>query len=136
MVSRISLATLVVDDYDRAKSFYCDALGFECRSDVMLDDGKRWVVVAPAGAESGLLLARADGASQEETIGRQTGGRVSFFLETDDFARDHAGFLARGVRFEEPPRHEAYGTVAVFVDLYGNRWDLIEPRDAETQPAS
>ena len=136
MVSRISLVALVVDDYDRAKSFYCDTLGFDCRSDIVLDDGKRWVVVAPAGAGSGLLLALADGADQQVVIGRQTGGRVGFFLETDDFARDHAAFLARGVHFEELPRDEAYGTVAVFVDLYGNRWDLIEPRSAETPTAS
>ncbi len=126
------LVTLVVDNYDRAKTFYCETLGFDCVFDTPLpDEGKRWLVVKPKGGEgAGLLLARADGEVEREAIGNQTAGRVSFFLKTDDFARDHAAFLAKGVRFLEEPRHEAYGTVAVFVDLYGNLWDLIEHADS------
>jgi len=125
---RLATVTLVVDDYDRAKAFYCDVLGFECVTDTDLGKGKRWLVVAPkGGAGAALLLARADGERQMQAIGNQTGGRVGFFLETDDFARDHAIFLANGVQFLEEPRRELYGTVAVFADLHGNRWDLIEP---------
>ncbi len=124
----LGLVTLVVRDYDEAIAFYVGALGFELREDGPPADGKRWVVVAPPGARTGLLLARADGPAQEARVGDQTGGRVGLFLDTDDFARDHARMLAAGVRFEEPPRHEPYGTVAVFRDLYGNRWDLVEPR--------
>jgi catechol 2,3-dioxygenase-like lactoylglutathione lyase family enzyme len=124
----LGLATLVVRDYDEAIAFYTGALGFELRADAALGDGKRWVVVAPPGAVTGLLLARADGPAQEARAGDQTGGRVAFFLNTDDFARDHERMLAAGVRFDEPPRDEPYGTVAVFSDLYGNRWDLIQPR--------
>ncbi|MFA7413052.1 MAG: VOC family protein [Rhizobium sp.] len=125
---RLATVTLVVDDYDRAKAFYCDVLGFECVADTDLGKGKRWLVVAPkGGAGAALLLARADGERQMQAIGNQTGGRVGFYLETDDFARDHAIFLANGVQFLEEPRREVYGTVAVFTDLYGNRWDLIEP---------
>ena len=122
------LVTLIVDDYDRAKTFYCETLGFDCVLDTPLpDEGKRWLVVKPKGGDgAGLLLARADGEVERAAIGNQTAGRVSFFLKTDDFARDHAAFLAKGVRFIEDPRHEAYGTVAVFADLYGNLWDLIE----------
>ncbi|HEV7277296.1 MAG TPA: VOC family protein [Devosiaceae bacterium] len=126
----LALATvaLVVDSYDRAIAFFCGKLGFSLFSDAELGGGKRWVVVGPAGAGARLLLARADGPQQLARVGDQTGGRVGFFLETDDFARDHAAFLAAGVTFLEEPRHEAYGTVAVFEDLYGNRWDLIQSR--------
>ena len=124
---RIALCTLVVDDYDAAIAFYVGALGFELREDAPRGDGKRWVVVAPPGTETGLLLARADGDAQRARIGDQTGGRVGFFLQTDDFRRDHAAMTAAGVRFLETPRVEAYGTVAVFVDPYGNKWDLLEP---------
>lgn len=124
----IMAVTLVVDDYDRAKAFYCTALGFECLADTSLDGDKRWLLVSPQGAAgAALLLAKAEGDEQRRAIGNQTGGRVGFFLHTDDFGRDHAAFVAAGVRFLEAPRHEAYGTVAVFEDLYGNRWDLIEP---------
>lgn len=126
---RIAIVTVVVDDYDRAKVFYCDVLGFECLSDEPLDDGKRWLVVKPPGADGGaLLLAEADGEEQRRAIGNQTGGRVGFFLHTDDFARDHETMIARGVRFLEQPRHEPYGSVAVFADPYGNRWDLLQLR--------
>ncbi len=121
------LVSLVVDDYDRAKVFYCDDLGFICIEDTPLGDAKRWVVVAPKGGNgAALLLAKADNDRQRAVIGNQAGGRVGFFLKTDDFARDHAAMLARGVCFIEEPRHEAYGIVAVFIDPYGNTWDLIE----------
>ena len=121
------LVTLVVDDYDAAKAFYCDALGFTCLQDDTQPDGKRWVVVRPSGdAGAALLLAQADGAVQQAAIGNQAGGRVGFFLKTDDFDRDHAAMLAKGVAFLEAPRREIYGTVVVFADPYGNRWDLIQ----------
>jgi len=127
-VARIGSVTLVVRDYDEAISFYVGALGFSLVEDTDLGDGKRWVLVAPVDGETTLLLAEASGADQLARVGDQTGGRVALFLETDDFARDHARMRTAGVRFLEEPRHEAYGTVAVFEDLYGNRWDLIEPR--------
>ncbi|MGV1831416.1 VOC family protein [Agrobacterium vitis] len=127
-VKRIATVTLVVDDYDRALAFYCGKLGFACTADIDLGDGKRWVVVSPTEDGAGLLLAQADGEKQLAAIGNQAGGRVAFFLETDDFARDHAAFIADGIVFQEEPRYELYGTVAVFEDLYGNLWDLIEPK--------
>lgn len=125
---RVATVTLVVAGYDEAIRWYVDRAGFTLTSDVDLGGGKRWVTVEPAGGGGArLLLAKADGAGQVASIGNQTGGRVAFFLETDDFACDHAAMLARGVEFREAPRHEAYGTVAVFADLYGNLWDLIQP---------
>ena len=128
MKQSIAHITLVVRDYDEAIAFYTGALGFALLEDTALGGGKRWVRVAPRGAsETALLLAQADGDAQRARIGDQTGGRVGFFLHTDDFDRDHAAMAARGVRFLEAPRREAYGTVAVFEDLYGNRWDLLEP---------
>jgi catechol 2,3-dioxygenase-like lactoylglutathione lyase family enzyme len=126
-----SIATLsvVVADYDEAIAFYCDKLGFTLIADDDLGGGKRWVLVGPAGRRGArLLLAKAGGAEEQAVIGNQTGGRVMLFLETDDFGRDHSAMLARGVEFIEEPRHEPYGSVAVFKDLYGNLWDLIEPR--------
>src|SRR5690606_3190166 len=103
--------------------------GFELVDDTSLGNGKRWVTVSPqAGSPTRLLLARADGSEQSERVGDQTGGRVGFFLETDDFWRDYRGMTARGASFREEPREEAYGTVAVFADLYGNLFDLIEYR--------
>jgi catechol 2,3-dioxygenase-like lactoylglutathione lyase family enzyme len=125
---RLALVTLVVDDYDRAIAFYRDTLGFELVTDDQLDGTKRWVVVRPPGAETGLLLARAVDARQRAHVGDQTGGRVAFFLTTDDFGRQHARLVDAQVQFVESPRTEAYGTVAVFEDLYGNRWDLLGPR--------
>jgi catechol 2,3-dioxygenase-like lactoylglutathione lyase family enzyme len=126
---RIATVTLVVDDYDAAIAFYRDKLGFDLVADTPLGGSKRWVVVAPKGGKGAkLLLAQADGPTQAAHVGNQTGGRVGFFLETDDFARDHAAFTAAGVVFREAPRHEPYGSVAVFEDLYGNTWDLIEPK--------
>lgn len=126
---RIALVTLVVRDYDEAIAFYRDALGFTLVEDTDRGDGSRWVVVRPGGGAGGtdLLLARAHGEEQSASVGAQTGGRVGFFLHTDDFARDHARMTAAGVRFLEEPRHEPYGSVAVFEDLYGNRWDLLQP---------
>lgn len=123
----MSLTALLVDDYDEAIDLYVSKLGFELRQNTLLEADKRWVVVAPRGAASGLLLARADGHRQQEAIGNQSGGRVFLFLETDDFARDHHAYTQKGVRFMEMPRHEPYGTVAVFEDAYGNRWDLVQP---------
>ncbi len=125
----LGLVTLVVADYDEALAWYRDRAGFKVVEDSDLGGGKRWIVIAPSPAGGArLLLAKAVGADQAAAIGNQAGGRVGFFLATDDFDRDHAAMLAAGVAFREPPRHEDYGTVAVFADLYGNLWDLIEHR--------
>lgn len=127
MTASVAMFTLLVDDYDKGIAFYRDALGLRLVEDTPMGNGKRWVVLAgPNGVR--MLLAQAADAAQRAAIGRQTGGRVGFFLETDDFARDHADFIARGVNFREPPRYEVYGTVAVFEDPFGNGWDLIEPK--------
>ncbi|MGH6643991.1 MAG: VOC family protein [Bradyrhizobium sp.] len=127
MSSSIALATFLVREYDEAIAFFTDALGFKLLEDRAQGEARRWVVVGPAGGRgASLLLARAATPEQIEQIGNPTGGRVAFFLETDDFARDHARMRAAGVRFAEAPRHEPYGTVAVFADLYGNKWDLLE----------
>ena len=126
---RVVTVAVVVADYDEAIAWYVDKLGFALCDDVELGGGKRWVTVEPGGGRGArLLLARADGERQAASVGNQTGGRVFLFLETDDFARDHALMVERGVEFREAPRREAYGTVAVFADLYGNLWDLIEPK--------
>lgn len=128
-MSEIALVTVVVADYDEAISFYCNVLGFSLAEDTELGDGKRWVVVRPAGSKgTGLLLARAVGERQQARLGDQTGGRVALFLHSDDFAGDHRRMSQSGVRFVEEPRVEDYGTVAVFEDLYGNRWDLVQPK--------
>lgn len=129
MNQRLALIALLVADYDAAIGFYVETLEFQLVEDTPLGDGKRWVVVRPPGAEvGGLLLARAAGEAQIARIGDQTGGRVFLFLNTDDFAKDYARMTAAGVRFVRPPKQEPYGRVAVFADLYGNLWDLIEPR--------
>lgn len=124
---------LIVRDYDEAIAWFTGKLGFVLVADAPVPaQGKRWIELAPPGAPADgarLLLARANGPEQERAIGRQGAGRVFLFFQTDDFARDHAAFTAAGVRFLEAPRHEPYGVVAVFEDLYGNRWDLIERRD-------
>jgi catechol 2,3-dioxygenase-like lactoylglutathione lyase family enzyme len=125
---RIATVALVVDDYDEAIAWYSEKLGFTLAEDVDLGGGKRWVTLSPGQGGARLLLAKADGERQSARVGDQTGGRVFLFLETNDFVRDHQAMLAKGVSFREEPRHEAYGTVAVFSDLYGNLWDLIEPR--------
>jgi catechol 2,3-dioxygenase-like lactoylglutathione lyase family enzyme len=130
MMRSLFLVTAVVPDYDRAIAWYRDVLGFVLAADNPLDGEKRWVVMRPdEHSGAGLLLARADGDVEAAAIGNQTGGRVAFFLQTDDFARDHALYRARGVEFIEEPRHEDYGTVAVFKDAFGNLWDLIEHRE-------
>ena len=128
MTQRISLTALVVRDYAEAIDFYVGKLGFELAEDTDQGRGKRWVVVRPKGAETGLLLAKAADAHQADRVGDQGGGRVMLFLETDDFERDHGRMQEAGVRFLEAARREPYGIVAVFEDLYGNRWDLIEPK--------
>ncbi|RWI28311.1 VOC family protein [Mesorhizobium sp.] len=126
---RLVTVALVVANYDEAIDWYVDRLGFLLTEDVDLGGGKRWVTVAPANGQGArLLLAEAADDAQRDSIGNQTGGRVFLFLETDDFVRDHAAMLEKGVEFREAPRHEAYGTVAVFADLHGNLWDLIEPK--------
>ena len=129
MASRIAALALVVPDYDAAIAFYVGTLGFRLTEDI--DQGaKRWVTVEPPGGGVRLLLARAEGVEQAAAIGNQAGGRVFLFLRTDDFARDHAAMQAAGVTFEETPRHEAYGSVAVWRDPFGNRWDLLGPGPA------
>ena len=125
---RVATVALVVRDYDEAIAFYVKKLGFELIADTLLAPGKRWVLVAPAGSSARLLLAQAGDDEERSRIGNQTGGRVGFFLETTDFAGDFARFTRNGVNFLETPRHEPYGSVAVFEDLYGNKWDLIQPK--------
>ncbi|GAA5088841.1 VOC family protein [Nocardia iowensis] len=126
---RIDLCTLVVEDYDPAIAFFTEALGFELIEDTpaTTNDGrpKRWVVVRPPGAQTGLLLARADGTEQTEVIGSQTAGRVGFFLQVDDFDAAFHRMVSCGVEFVTAPRQEPYGRVAVFRDIAGNRWDLL-----------
>jgi catechol 2,3-dioxygenase-like lactoylglutathione lyase family enzyme len=120
--------TFLVRDYDEAIAFFVYKLGFLLVQDTPLGESKRWVIVKPNGpTDAALLLAKADSPSQLAAIGNQTGDRVGFFLQTDDFWRDHQAMLSRGVKFLESPREEPYGTVAVFEDLYGNKWDLIMP---------
>ena len=127
MALRLACVTVVVRDYDEAVAYYAACLDFEVIEDTPLEGGKRWVVVRPRGGGTSLLLARAATPAQDDRVGDQTGGRVFLFLHTDDFRRDFEALRARGVRFLEEPRRESYGTVAVFEDLYGNRWDLLEP---------
>ncbi|WP_280266058.1 VOC family protein [Nocardia wallacei] len=135
---QLDLVTLVVADYDPALAFFVDLLGFDLVEDTPAhtNDGrpKRWVVVRPPGAHTGLLLARADGPAQTAAIGQQTGGRVGFFLRVDDFDAAYRRMTAAGVRFHTAPRDEPYGRVAVFADISGNRWDLLGP-DPRTLPA-
>ena len=127
MSQSLALTALVVREYDEAIAFYVGKVGFALTRDDDMGSGKRWVVVTPPGSQAGLLLARAASDHQTSRIGDQTGGRVGFFLHTDDFERDHAAMTAAGVKFVEQPRRETYATVAVFEDLYGNRWDLLQP---------
>lgn len=125
---RLALTTLVVPDYDAGIAFLVGALGFDLIEDSDMGGGKRWVVVG--GKDGGrLLIARAASDMQSAAIGNQTGGRVAFFAHTDDFTGTHARLVAAGANFHEEPRHENYGTVAVFSDPFGNRWDLIEPKE-------
>jgi catechol 2,3-dioxygenase-like lactoylglutathione lyase family enzyme len=128
MRQHLAHVALLVRDYDEAIAYFTNVLGFILIEDAPRGPTKRWVVVSPPGAsETTLLLARAANAEQEAAVGRQSGGRVMFFLHTDDFARDYERYRAKGVTFVESPRFEEYGTVVVFEDLYGNRWDLIQP---------
>lgn len=125
MKRKLALLSILVPDYHAGIAFFVGQLGFDLLEDTDLGGGKRWVRVAPKGAETGFLLAKAVGDRQVAAIGNQGGGRVWLFLQTDDFARDHAMMIANGVHFEEAPRMEPYGQVAVFSDPFGNRWDLI-----------
>ena len=127
MKQHLAQIAIIVKDYDEAIAFYTGKLGFVLREDEQLSETKRWVIVAPPGAnECGLLLARAANEQQAAAIGNQSGGRVFLFLHTDDFWSDYERYKSRGIRFVREPSKEAYGTVAVFEDLYGNLWDLIE----------
>lgn len=123
---KLSAVTYLVRDYDEAIAWFTAVLQFALLENTDMGAGKRWVVVDAGGVR--LLLAKADGAEQQSSIGKVAGGRVAFFLNTDNFARDHGRMLAAGVKFREAPRFEPYGTVAVFEDLYGNGWDLIQPK--------
>lgn len=129
MPQHLAALAVLVRDYDEAIAYYTGTLGFDLTEDTDMGKGKRFVRVRPPGSTgAALLLAKAANPTQESRIGNQTGGRVFLFLHTDDFRRDHAAYTAKGVKFIEEPRHEAYGTVVVFEDLYGNRWDLVQPR--------
>ena len=130
MKQKIGCVSVLVRDYDEAIAYYTRVLGFRILRDDTLAEGKRWVVVTPASVlDCGLLLAKAKNEAERNSVGHQAGGRVFLFLHTDDFWRDYRVFSERGVRFVESPREEAYGTVAVFEDLYGNRWDLLEMKN-------
>jgi len=136
MKQRIAHVALVVNDYDEAIKFYTEKLDFNLIEDTKLSETKRWVMVAPPGAKGCcLLLARADDHRQRASVGNQTGGRVFLFLFTDDFWRDYNKMVKRGVHFVREPKEEKYGTVAVFEDLYGNLWDLLEPNDTNNAVA-
>ena len=137
MPQSLAAIAFLVPNYDSAIAWFRDALGFALIEDSAVSPGKRWVVVAPpGGAGARLLIAEAADERQRQAIGAAAGGRVAYFLETDDFARDHAALSARGVRFLEAPRHEPYGVVAVFADPWGGRWDLLQParRQAKAAP--
>jgi catechol 2,3-dioxygenase-like lactoylglutathione lyase family enzyme len=127
-MAKISAITYLVRDYDEAIAWFVNALGFVLVEDKEMGEGKRWVLVGPQANGVRLLLAKAVGQTQIDAIGKAAGGRVGFFLNTENFVQDHARMIAAGVEFKKPPRHEPYGIVAVFADLYGNLWDLIEPR--------
>jgi catechol 2,3-dioxygenase-like lactoylglutathione lyase family enzyme len=128
MKQSIAHITLVVDDYDEAIVFYTEKLNFILKEDTILNETKRWVLVSPPGdKECCLLLAKASNDQQKKYVGNQAGGRVLLFLYTDNFERDYKAMMERGVIFVRPPSQEIYGTVAVFKDLYGNLWDLLEP---------
>jgi catechol 2,3-dioxygenase-like lactoylglutathione lyase family enzyme len=131
MPQSLALVSFLVRDYDEALAFFTDSLGFRLVEDSPLPGGKRWLVVAPPGSTgSNLLLAEAATPEQIAQVGNQAGGRVFLFLHTDDFWRDYRLMQAVGVKFHETPREESYGTVAVFEDLYGNKWDLLQPRES------
>lgn len=127
MKQHIAHIALVVADYDEAIEFYTHKLNFKLLEDTVLSETKRWVIVAPENSECKLLLARSANEEQKSRVGNQTGGRVFLFLYTDNFERDFNDYKSKGIEFVRPPSRESYGTVAVFKDLYGNLWDLIEP---------
>jgi len=132
-MAHIAHITLLVREYDEAIAFFTNTLNFTLVEDTPVGKGKRWVLVAPPGSNgTSLLLAKAATPGQKKAVGNQTGGRVFLFLQTDDFNRDHHRMIERGVKFREQPREEDYGTVAVFEDLYGNKWDLIQQRNEHT----
>ena len=130
MSQQLAHIAMVVKDYDEAIAYYIEKLGFALVEDTDMGGGKRWVVVAPPGSQCSLLLAKAANDEQFSRVGNQAGGRVFLFLHTDDFQRDYRAMKAQGVKFTEEPRYETYGTVVVFADLYGNKWDLIQPAEA------
>ncbi len=128
MTQHLFAISVLVPDYDEAIAHYCGDLGFELTEDTDMGGGKRFVRVTPPGGQCHLLLAKAKPGAQTAAIGNQFGGRVGLFLHTDDFARDYAAYQAKGIEFCEPaPRHEVYGTVIVFQDKYGTKWDLVQP---------
>ena len=128
MKQNLAIVTIVVKDYDEALNFFIQKLGFELIEDTFLSDDKRWILISPPRSKScQMLLAKASNNNQLASVGNQTGGRVAFFLHTDDFQRDFERFIKNGVRFVRPPEAQPYGIVAVFEDLYGNLWDLIQP---------
>ena len=128
MKQHLHMLAIVVADYDEAIDFYVNKLGFDLLEDTVMSPTKRWVRVAPKGSQAGLLLAKAANEEQVKAVGNQTGGRVFLFLHTDDFARDYVNLQRQGIRIVREQSEEPYGTVAVFADLYGNLWDLIEPK--------
>lgn len=132
MKQQLAHIALVVDDYDEAIHFYTQKLHFRLVEDTVMSETKRWVLVAPPGSTTCLLLAKAANDEQRSRVGNQTGGRVFLFLYTDDFYRDYNDMLSKGIAFVREPAKEPYGTVAVFKDLYGNLWDMIEPTDKTT----
>ncbi|MFC6440812.1 VOC family protein [Bowmanella sp. JS7-9] len=128
MTQSLAAISLLVDDYDRAIEYYTSVLGFTLLEDIAMGAGKRWVKVAPGGAGCAFVLAKASNDRQRQTIGGQGGGRVWLFLQTDDFWADYQRYQQRGVSFLETPREEPYATVVVFEDIFGNRWDLLQPK--------
>lgn len=135
MPQSLAHITYLVNDYDKAIAFFTEILQFELIEDTfLLDEDKRWVLVRPRGGETTLLLAKATTPEQIAVVGNQAGGRVFLFLYTDDFQRDYQLMQERGVQFHEKPRREGYGVVAVFIDLYGNKWDLLQPKNSSSSP--
>ena len=134
MYQHLAHIAIVVDDYDKAIEFYTQKLHFELVEDTVLSETKRWVKVRPKGSSGcSLLLAKAANDEQKSRVGNQTGGRVFLFLHTDDFKRDYQNLITMGIKIIREPSHEAYGTVAVFEDLYGNLWDLVEPINSKKE---
>ena len=128
MATSLGMITIVIDEYDSAISHYVNDLGFALIEDTELSPEKRWVVIAPSSTGAQILLAKASNEQQQAAIGNSTGGRVGFFLYTDDFSETYERYLSRGIEFTESPRNESFGQVVVFKDKYGNKWDLIESR--------